>query len=64
MKFRILRKKVYISGSAQSGWGKKAPIIHEKDIIQSWDDKLGWVDLPVVIDSHDVYNNKMELSNY
>lgn len=42
----------------------KDSIIHEKDIIQSWDDKLGWVDLPVVIDSHDVYKNKMELSNY
>ena len=64
MKFRILRKKVYISGSSQNGWGNKAPIIHEKDIIQSWDDKLGWVDPPVVIDSHDIYNNKMELSNY
>lgn len=64
MKFRILRKKVYISGSAQRGWGMKDSIIHEKDIIQSWDDKLGWVDLPVVIDSHDVYKNKMELSNY
>ena len=63
MKLRILRKKVYVSSSAQKGW-KASKITHEKDVLQTWDDKNGWIDIPVVIDSHEIYGDTMELTSY
>lgn len=63
MKLRILRKKVWVSSSAQKGW-KAESISHEKDIIQQWDDKEGWIEIPVIIDNIDIYSDHMTVSNY
>jgi len=63
MKLRILRKKVWVSSSAQEGWKAKS-ISREKDILQQWDAEKGWVDVPVEIDSVDIFNDSMDVRNY
>lgn len=46
MKLRVLRKNIYVSKS-QVGFGKKT-VDENIDILQQWDDKEGWIKVPIV----------------
>lgn len=62
MKLRVLKKNVYISKS-QMGWGKSY-IDKSKDVLQMWDDKEGWLDVPVVWDNIRVTDSGINGESY
>lgn len=49
MKLRVLKKNVYVSKS-KMGFGREA-IDEYKEVLQMWDDKEGWKDVPVTYDN-------------
>lgn len=63
MKLRVLKKTIYVAPSAQKGW-KKESINKTIDIIQMWDEKEGWVNLPVVRENSNIYKDEFTVEAY
>lgn len=63
MKLRVLRKNVFVSKSAMAGWNNDS-IDRTQDILQQWDDKEGWVNVPVTVEHTNVFKDSLEAVIY